>query len=112
MLACAADDGVRGEILNVGVDHPSTFLELAETLVRVAGSGRWEFAPFTAERKAQEPGDFYSDIAKIRAATGWSPTTTLERGLERTVAYYRKHRAHYWTPDATAAPPAERRLAG
>ena len=49
-------------------------------LLRVAGSGRWEFAPFTPERKAQEPGDFYSDTSKIRRLVGWEPRTSLEEG--------------------------------
>ncbi len=83
MLACAVCDEARGEILNVGVDHSSTFLELVQTLIKVAKSGSWEFAPFTAERKAQEPGDFYSDISKIRGLTGWRPTTSLAHGLSR-----------------------------
>lgn len=110
MLACATCDAARGEILNVGVDQASTFLELVQTLIRVANSGRWEFAPFTAERKAQEPGDFYSDITKIRQLTGWQPTTSLAEGLKRTVAFYRKNRDHYWTPEPVQK--IERRLAG
>lgn len=113
ILACARCPAARGEILNVGIDRPATFLELAQTLIRVAGSGHWEFAPFTPERKAQEPGDFYSDIAKIRRLTGWAPRTSLEEGLRKTVTYYRLYREHYWTasPGDTARP-AEMRRAG
>ena len=85
-----------GEIFNVGVDKPTKMVELAETIVRVAESGRWEFAPFTPERKAQEPGDFYSDISKIGRVVGWEPTTSLEEGLRKTVAYYRRYKVHYW----------------
>jgi UDP-glucose 4-epimerase len=96
MLCCALSDAAFGEVLNVGVDQPTNFLELAETLVKVAEAGRWEYAPFSAERKAQEPGDFYSDIRKIKARTGWQPQTRLEDGLRETVAYYRQHKAKYW----------------
>ncbi len=96
MLLCAVTDQARGEVLNVGIDHSMDFLELVETLVRVAGTGRWEFAPFSAERKAQEPGDFYSDIGKIKRLVGWQPSTTLEDGLRETIAYYRAHKEHYW----------------
>ncbi len=102
LLACAVCDRAAGQVLNVGVDRPTTFLELAETVVRACGSGRWEFAPFTPERAAQEPGDFYSDIRKIAALVGWRPGTDLETGLRRTAEYYRAHREHYWTP---AEPP-------
>jgi UDP-glucose 4-epimerase len=108
LLICAVTDRARGEILNVGVDRPTNFLQLADTLIRVAGSGRWEFAPFTPERKSQEPGDFYSDISRIQNLTGWSPATSLEEGLRRTVEYYRDHRTHYWTKDAASRLPTLR----
>ena len=96
LLMCATCDSARGQILNVGIDQPSTFRELAETLIRLAGSGHWEFAPFSAERKAQEPGDFYSDITKIKRIVGWNPTTSLVEGLRETLRYYRENRNHYW----------------
>jgi UDP-glucose 4-epimerase len=95
ILAAAASDAARAEILNVGVDVPTTFRELAEALSGLTGA-RWEYAPFSAERKAQEPGDFYSDISKIRRLLGWSPGTPLLSGLEKTIAFYRLHKAHYW----------------
>jgi UDP-glucose 4-epimerase len=96
LLMSAVCDEAIGEILNVGVDKPTSFVELTEAIIRVAGSGRWEFAPFTPERKAQEPGDFYSDISRIRRVVGWMPTTSLEEGLRRTIDYYRCNKAHYW----------------
>lgn len=95
VLACAAGD-VWGEVFNVGVDRPTNFRDLAEAVCRAAGRGRWELAPFSPERLAQEPGDFYSDVSKIRRMLGWSPKIELDEGLARTVAYYREHRGEYW----------------
>ncbi len=85
-----------GQIFNVGLDQPTDFRELAEAVVQAAGTGRWAFAPFSPERKAQDPGDFYSDISKIRRLVGWKPKTRLDEGLRQTVLYYRAHKAHYW----------------
>lgn len=96
LLMCAVSAAAYGEILNVGVDEPTDFVTLAETLIEVAGTGRWAFAPFSAERKAQEPGDFYSDITKIERLVGWRPRTSLRDGLAATVAFYRAHRGEYW----------------
>ena len=85
------------EIINVGDDRPGSFLQLAQAMIKVAGEGGWEFAEFTPERLAQEPGDFYSDIGKARRLLGWEPRIPIDEGLSRTFAYYRAHRAHYWT---------------
>jgi UDP-glucose 4-epimerase len=96
ICACACTDAAYGEVLNVGDDAPSSFGELAETVVAEAGAGSWKLAPFTPERVAQEPGDFYSDISKIRRLAGWEPTTSLRDGIRRTIAYYRANKAYYW----------------
>jgi len=52
--------------------------------------------PFTPERAAQEPGDYYSDISKIEAAVGWRPQTALAQGVARTIDFYRENKPHYW----------------
>jgi UDP-glucose 4-epimerase len=96
LLMTATNKKAYSEIFNVGVDKPSTFLELAKIIIKKAKAGRWEFAPFSPERKAQEPGDFYSDITKIKKLVGWGPQVELEEGIEKTVEYYRKYRKHYW----------------
>jgi UDP-glucose 4-epimerase len=96
IVACAATESAYGQVFNVGNDHAASFRELAEAVVRVAGGGRWEFAPFTPERAKQEPGDFVSDVSKIRRVVGWSPRTALDDGLRRTIDFYRLHHARYW----------------
>ena len=83
-------------MFNIGHDRPSDFLTLAEAIVEAAGQGRIAFTPFSPERKAQEPGDFYTDIAKISGVTGWRPQTSLAAGVAATIAYYREHKEHYW----------------
>src|SRR5204863_8615913 len=46
MLRSAATDAAYGEVLNVGNFRSWSFGELAETVVRAAGTGRWELRPF------------------------------------------------------------------
>ncbi len=96
LLRAAEVPAAVGEILNVGHDRPSTFLEVAEVLREILPETRIEFTDFTPERKAQEPGDFVSDITKIRALLGWEPKTSLRDGLARTVEFYRERRADYF----------------
>jgi UDP-glucose 4-epimerase len=101
LLMCAQCPGAAGEIFNVGIDRPTTFLELVHQLLAVAGQGDFEFAPFTPERRVQEVGDFYSDIRKIRRVVGWEPKTSLADGLRKTVEFYREWRGHYWQPESS-----------
>jgi len=96
LVAAATSPAAVGEILNVGHDRPSTFLEVAEILREIVPDTRIEFTEFSPERKAQEPGDFVSDITKIRRLLGWEPKTSLREGLARTVDFYRERRAEYF----------------
>jgi len=104
ILRLALTPKAYGEIFNVGSDIPVNFIELADTIVKIAKKGSWEFAEFSPERKAQEPGDSYLDISKIKAFTGWQPAISLEDGLAKTVAYYSQYGHHYW-PMKYPSPP-------
>lgn len=104
MLLAAAHDSAETQVFNVGRSTPTSLLELVKSVIYAAGSGDWTFAPVSEERKAQEPGDFYSDVTRIREALGWEPTVELDEGLARTVAYYDDCRASYWPqPDLLRA---------
>jgi len=96
ILKAALCEDAYGEAFNVGVDKPTSFLELVKTIVEVAGSGKWEFAPFTPERAAQEPGNFYSDISKARSVINWDPKIEIKEGIARTIEYYLKYKSQYW----------------
>ena len=65
VLMSAISEIAVGEILNVGVDKPTSFLDLIKLIIKIAKSGSCEFAEFSPERKVQEPGNFYSYITKI-----------------------------------------------
>lgn len=95
LLQTAGCDATIGQAFNVGGCPPLTLLELAETLVRHAGSGRYERKAFPEERKKIDIGDYFSDDSAFRTATGWQPATSLADGLVRTVSYYRSNAAHY-----------------
>ncbi len=85
-----------GEVFNVGTGIPYSFIELAKRIVETAGTGEVAFTEFTKERKEVEPGDYYTDISKIRRMVGWEPMTDLDVGLRKTIEFYRKHKDQYW----------------
>jgi UDP-glucose 4-epimerase len=96
LLAAGQEPRAIGEILNVGHDRASTFLEVAERLREIVPGTTIEFTDFSPERRAQEPGDFLSDITKIRNVLGWEPKVDLREGLSRTVEFYRERRGDYF----------------
>jgi UDP-glucose 4-epimerase len=95
-LQIATCNQAYGEVFNVGTGIPISFIDLAKKIVEIAGSGRVTFTEFTQERKEVEPGDYYTDISKIKQMVGWKPGIGLDDGLERTVKFYRKYKKEYW----------------
>lgn len=96
MLAIAGSEKVYGEVYNIGSGVPLSFVDLAKKIIAIAGTGKVDYTEFTSERKALEPGDYYADISKIKAAIGWKPEISLDDGIKRTIEYYKKYRSHYW----------------
>jgi UDP-glucose 4-epimerase len=95
-LQVAACDRAYGEVFNVGSGIPISFIELAKKIVQIAGKGKVAFTEFTQERKEVEPGDYYTDISKIKKIVGWEPKMGLEEGLRKTVEFYKKYKKEYW----------------
>jgi UDP-glucose 4-epimerase len=95
-LQVAASDKAYGEVFNVGTGIAISFIGLAKKIVEVAKGGKVAFTEFTQERKEVEPGDYYTDISKIKRVIGWKPQTTLEEGLRRTIEFYRNYKKEYW----------------
>jgi UDP-glucose 4-epimerase len=96
LLQVAICPSAYGEVFNVGTGIPISFIDLAKKIVEVAGSGKVAFTEFTKERKEVEPGDYYTDISKVRKVVGWTPKTDLSEGLKKTIEFYRKYKKEYW----------------
>ena len=95
-LQVAICPSAYGEVFNVGTGIPISFIDLAKKIVEVAGSGKVAFTEFTKERKEVEPGDYYTDISKVRKVVGWTPKTDLSEGLKKTIEFCRKYKKEYW----------------
>jgi UDP-glucuronate 4-epimerase len=78
--------GAPFEVFNLGNSHPVRLAELIQLLERVTGK--------KAIRDVQpsQPGDValtWADISKAERLLGFHPTTPIEEGLRRFVAWYR-----------------------
>jgi UDP-glucose 4-epimerase len=101
LLLVALAKEANGEIFNLGHDRPVSLRETAELLIELNGKGAYQAVPFPADRQAIDIGDYYGDFGKIRRCLGWTPSTSLQKGLRHTLEYYERHAAHYW-PSAVA----------
>jgi len=78
----------RGDELpiNLGNPHEVTVLELAETIIRLAGStSTIDYRDLPVD----DPKQRRPDIARARTLLGWQPQVSLEDGLGRTLEYFR-----------------------
>ncbi|MFI7596518.1 NAD-dependent epimerase/dehydratase family protein [Actinoplanes sp. NPDC049681] len=89
------DDLVRGILLlldsretgpiNCGTEHEMTMLELAELIVKLAGSdSRIELI----ERTADDPEKRRPDLTLARTLLGYEPQVAPEEGLRRTIEFF------------------------
>lgn len=97
LLRAAASEAANGQVYNLGAPRPYSHLDVVETLISVAGSGRYKLKPFPPERAKIDIGGIYSSYKRIQTELGWEPRVDLREGLARTVAFYREHGAYYWS---------------
>ncbi len=95
LLLAAQQEKANGQIYNLGAPEAISLIELAELLLSISGNGNYEIVPFPANRKRIDIGDYHGNYAKIQHDLGWVPQVSLRDGLDRTLAYYREHIAHY-----------------
>ncbi|WP_235942367.1 UDP-glucuronic acid decarboxylase family protein [Yersinia thracica] len=84
MMATSSE--VTGPI-NIGNPVEFTIKELAETVLRmVGGKSKLIFNPLPQD----DPKQRQPNITQAQKILGWEPEIRLEKGLEKTIAYFRK----------------------
>jgi UDP-glucuronate decarboxylase len=78
-------DDLTGPI-NLGNPFETTILELAEKVLQLTdSSSKIIFKPLPAD----DPRQRQPDITLAREKLGWSPKTSLEEGLTKTINYFK-----------------------
>ena len=96
LLTAGTHHKVCGDYFNLGGSQPITLENLVKLLLKTTGTGSYTIVPFPEDKKSIDIGSVYTSWMKFNFATGWHPSISLEDGLANTVAYYRRHREHYW----------------
>lgn len=88
----SVEDGLAGQVVNLGNPQEITVLELAKRIIQITGStSRIEFLP----PRVDDPPRRCPDISKARRLLGWTPSTDLQAGLERTVEWFRGYNSYH-----------------
>ncbi len=85
MASCRA---LCGEAFNFSNETQIAVLDLVRRILGLMGSG---LEPVVRNEAHHEIRHQYLSAAKARDLLGWSPQFDLDRGLERTIAWYREH---------------------
>lgn len=92
-LIAAPVEDVAGEVVNVATGRDVSVAEVARLVLDAVGNPR-----ATVVHVEDRPGQVERHVGasgKLERLTGWRPRTSLEEGLERTVAWYRENEA-WW----------------
>jgi UDP-glucuronate decarboxylase len=85
MRAMNTPDDFTGPV-NIGNPREFTMIQLAELVLKMTGSrSKLVFKPLPSD----DPRQRQPNISLAKEVLGWSPTTDLEQGLERTIKYFR-----------------------
>lgn len=95
-LMAAVSPETDGQVYNLGSREVVPHLQFVKTLLEVIGKGSYVIVPFPPEKKRIDIGDYYGNYEKIYKNLGWEPQVSLREGLEKMVAFYQKHKEHYW----------------
>ncbi len=86
-----ASDSTAGEVFNIGTNEEITILDLAERVkMRANSKSEIVLIPYDQayEKGFEDMHRRVPDINKIRAVTGWSPTTRLDTTIDQIIDYY------------------------
>lgn len=86
----------EGDVFNVGSTEEITILELAERVVRAAGSASAiRLVPYEEayEKGFEDMRRRVPDISKIKGLTGWEPTRSLDEIIYEVIEEARRNRA-------------------
>jgi len=97
-IRAATQPGIDGETINLGTGETYTIGDFAQRILKLMGMDK----PIRHDPKRVRPGksevlELVSDNRKAQRLMSWSPQTSLDEGLTRSVEFIDRHRGLYRT---------------
>ncbi len=95
LILAANNDKAIGNTYNLGYPKPYSLLDFVKILQTYCNVN-YEIVPFPTEKKKIDIGDYQGDFSKINQDLLWTPKTSLDTGLKKTVSYFKSYFEHYY----------------
>ncbi|RJP28996.1 MAG: NAD-dependent epimerase/dehydratase family protein [Candidatus Omnitrophota bacterium] len=94
-IIAMARNEANGQVFNLG-GTPISLEEITRLIIKINKKGSYRIVPYPSDIKKIEVGNYVADYGKIKDMLGWFPQVSLEDGIRRTLAFYKKYKRHYW----------------
>ncbi|MFJ5671710.1 dTDP-glucose 4,6-dehydratase [Bacillus safensis] len=81
------ENGTAGQVYNIGGGNEKTNLDLTKTILSQLGVSHDQIA-FIQDRKGHDRR-YAIDASKLKGELGWTQETSFEKGIEKTINWYR-----------------------
>lgn len=92
-IITAPREQVAGEVFNIGTGKATSIRAVAELINRELGLGP-EYIQVAESSQVETMGNV-GISRRVKEKLGWAPETTLEQGLQQTIAWYKDNRS-WW----------------
>ncbi len=95
IIQAAQSTELSGGTCNVGGAESLSLREMADIIAQLVPGASIEVEAMPVDLAAIEVRETRLDDSRFRAATGWTPQTSVSQGLAKTLAYYQEHLKEY-----------------
>ena len=95
LLIAATEKNAIGKIYNLGAPDPLSLKGTAKIMCQSIEDSNYQMIPFPEDRKAIDVGDFICDYSAFRNQFGWEPKVNFEKGIQRSLEYFKDEIEHY-----------------
>lgn len=87
IVKCLKIGNIQGKIFNVGSGKPQKIKNIIKLITKKTSGGSPIFGKIKLRR--DEPINLYPDISKVKKYLNWKPKISFEKGLNKTINYYK-----------------------